>query len=167
MGPLERAQVFPGAGKMGSKPGELLKVESGQHSQTLGPVRGQMQTDDAVVFFVAGPDDETGGVGPIDKADGAVVVKEQVVGHLTDGRAPEIVMSPYSQQELMLGRREAGGPGLTLAPAFEMPKPGPQGQQPGIVLVGHTHSCHDIILIRCNLPEQTQARYARPTGRSP
>jgi hypothetical protein len=49
----------------------------------------------------------------------------------------------------MLRGSEARGAGLALAPAFEMPQPSPQGQQPGVNLIGQSHSCHDIILLRC------------------
>jgi len=89
-----------------------------------------------MVVVVPSPSDQTRRVRTVDEADGAVVQKEQVVRDLADSRATRITVSPYRQQQLMLGWREAGGTSLALAPALEMAKPGPQGQQASVDLIG-------------------------------
>jgi hypothetical protein len=33
-----------------------------------------------------------------------------------------------------------------------VPKPGSQGEEPAIDVVGQAHSCHDTIVTRCNGP---------------
>jgi hypothetical protein len=102
-----------------------------------------------MVVMVSGPDNQAAGIGTVNKTDSAVVLEEQIVGYLSDGRAAGVTVSPYGQQQLMLGRSEAGGTGLALTPAFEVTEAGPKGQQSGVGLVGQSHSCHDIIVIRC------------------
>ena len=116
MGPLDRAKVLPRAGELGGEALELFEVESGQRFQALGAVVGEMQPDDPMVVVVPGAGDQTGRVGPVDQPDGAVVAKEQIVGHLADGRAPRIAVTPDGQEQLMLGRRQARrlGPGCSL-----------------------------------------------------
>jgi hypothetical protein len=106
---------------MGGEPFELFEVERGQHLQSLGAHFGQLQPDDPMVVVVPGPADQTCRVGAVDEADGTVVLEEQVVGHLADGRAPGVPVPAYRQQELMLGRRQTGGTGLAFAPALEVP----------------------------------------------
>ena len=136
MGALDRAKVLPRAGEMGSKSLELFEVERRKHFQSLGALFGQMQTHHPMVVVVSGPSDQTRRVGTVDETDGAVVQEEQVVSDLSNGRATRITVSPYRQEQLMLGRREARGTSLALAPTLEMAKPGPQGQQAGVDLIG-------------------------------
>ena len=88
-----------------------------------------------MVLVVSGAGDETGGVGPVDEADHAVMEQEQIVRHLSDGRTTGIAVPSNGQEELMLGGREAGGLGLLLAPALEMAEAGPQAEQTGVDLV--------------------------------
>jgi hypothetical protein len=73
-----------------------------------------------MVVLVPGPDDQAGGISAVDESDGAVVLKEQVVGYLADRRPTGITVSTYGQQQLMLGGSEPCSAGLALAPAFEM-----------------------------------------------
>lgn len=73
-----------------------------------------------MVIVVSSPSDQTRRVGTVDEADGAVVQKEQVVSDLSNSRATRITVSPYRQQQLMLGRRESRGTSLALAPTLEM-----------------------------------------------
>ena len=136
MGALDRAKVLPRAGEMGSQSLELFEVKRRKHFQSLGALVGEMQAHHPVVVVVSGPSDQTRRVGTVDETDGAVVQKKQVVSHLSNSRATRITVSPYGQQQLMLGRRESRGTSLALAPALEMAKPGPQGQQSGVDLIG-------------------------------
>jgi hypothetical protein len=89
-----------------------------------------------MVIVVSSPSNETCRVSTVDEPDGAVVQKEQVVSDFSNGRATRITVSAYRQQQLMLGRREARSTSLALAPTLEMAKPGPQGQQSGVDLIG-------------------------------
>jgi hypothetical protein len=118
--PLDRAKVLPSAGEVGSKPLELVEVESGQHFQSLGTLVGELQPDNSMVVLVPTPDDKAGGVSAVDESDGTVVLKEQVVGYLADSRPAGITVSTYCQQQLMLGGSEPRSAGLALAPSFEM-----------------------------------------------
>jgi hypothetical protein len=136
MGALDRAKVLPRAGEVGSQPLELFEVKRGKHFQSLGALNGQMQAHHPMVIVVSSPSDQTCRVSTVDEPDGAVVQKEQVVRDLSNSRATRITVSPYRQQQLMLGRREARGTSLALAPTLEMAKSGPQGQQSGVDLVG-------------------------------
>jgi hypothetical protein len=45
-----------------------------------------MEPDDTMVVLGPGADDEPCRFGPVDKADCAVVTKEQMIGNLADGR---------------------------------------------------------------------------------
>jgi hypothetical protein len=121
---------------MGSKSLELFEVERRKHFQSLGALNGEMQTHHPMVVVVSGPSDQTRRVGTVDETDGAVVQEEQVVSDLSNGRATRITVSSYRQEQLMLGRREPRGTSLALAPTLEMAKPGPQGQQTGVDLIG-------------------------------
>lgn len=136
MGALDRAKVLPRAGEVRSQPLELFEVKRGKHFQSLGALNGQMQTDHPMVVVVSGPSDQTRRVSTVDEPNGAVVQKEQVVSDLSNSRATRITVSPYRQQQLMLGWRQARGASLALAPTFEMAKPGPQGQQASVDLIG-------------------------------
>jgi hypothetical protein len=136
MGALDRAKVLPRAGEVGGKPLQLFEVQRGKHFQSLGSLFGEMQTHHPMVIVVSSPSDQTRRVSTVDEADGAVVQKEQVVSDLANSRATRITVSPYRQQQLMLGRREPRSTSLALAPTLEMAKPGPQGQQSGVDLIG-------------------------------
>jgi hypothetical protein len=133
-----------------SKSCKLFEVKGRQCFQAFGTIGGEMQPDHAMVFFVSGSADKTGGVGTVDEADCAVMEKKQIVGHLSDGRASTIAVPPNGQQELVLGGRKPGGTRLALTPSFEMAESGAEGEQPGIDLIREGHSRHDIISSRWN-----------------
>jgi hypothetical protein len=80
--------------------------------------------------------DETGGFGPIDETDRAVVAKEQVVGDVADRRSACVATPANGQHELVLGRRESDRTRLLLGPSEEAPEPGPELEQPPIIVVG-------------------------------
>jgi hypothetical protein len=136
MDALDRAKVLPRSGEVGSQPLELFEMKRGKHLQSLGTLFGEMQTHHPVIVVVSSPSNETCRVGTVDEADGAVVQKEQVVSDLSNGWATRIIVSPYRQQKLMLGRGEARGTSLALAPSLEMAKSGPEGQQASVDLIG-------------------------------
>jgi hypothetical protein len=135
MDALDWAEVLPRAGEVGGKPLEFLEVQRGKHFQSLGTLNGQMYTHHPMVIVVSSPSDQTRRVSTVDEPDSAVVQKEQVISDLANSRATRIAVSPYRQQQLMLGRREPRSTSLALAPTLEMAKPGPQGQQSGVDLV--------------------------------
>lgn len=76
MGPLDRAEVLPRTGEVGSKPFELFKVEGGQHLQPLGALFGELQPDHPMVVFIPGPLNKTSGVSTVDETDRTVVQKQ-------------------------------------------------------------------------------------------
>ncbi len=103
--------------------------------EPFGAERGELEPHQTVVLGVPDPGHEAGGFGPVDQADGAVVAQEQDVGHVGDRRAAGVTVAPNGQQELVLGRGQAGGGGLGAAPAEEAAQAGAQGQEPGVGLV--------------------------------
>ncbi len=122
-----------------AQPAELLEMGLRQRLETLAPGRGELQPDDAVVLGIAHPLDQLGRHGPVHQPDGAVVAEQEVVGHLADGRAAAVRMSPDGQQQLVLRRRQPGGFRLLLAPAEEAAQPGPQRQQVLVVGIPQNH----------------------------
>jgi hypothetical protein len=107
-----------------------------------------MQSDDPVVVGISGAAEEPGRFGPVDEPNCAVVTQEQVVRHLTNGRAAGVTVTANGQEELVLSRGKAGGMSLLLAPALKVPQPGPQSEQLGISRIRQGHSAHDIISSR-------------------
>jgi len=81
-----------------------------------------------VIVGIALSGDESRALGAVDKTDGAVVAQEEVVGHFADRRAPLVTVASDGEKELVLGRGEAGGPRLLLAPSLKAPQAGPQRQ---------------------------------------
>lgn len=93
-----------------------------------------------MVVGLAAAGNQAGGLGPVDQLDSAVVAKEQVVGRLADGRTRRIAVTPYGQQQLVLGGGQPGGLGLLGAPVLESTKAGTEREEPlvgGVVKVGH------------------------------
>lgn len=97
MGPLHRGEAFPGTGELGGESLEFFEVKGRQCFEALGTVRGEMQSDNAMVFLVSGATDETCRVGTVNETDRAVMEKEQVVSHLSDGRTTRIAVPPHRQ----------------------------------------------------------------------
>ena len=101
--------------------------------QCFGAAGSEVQPDDPVVVAVLNPADEPGGLRSVDQPDRAVMAQEQVLGHVADRRTAPIGMTSNGEQQLMLGRRDAGRLGLLLAPAQEAAEPGAELEQPPVV----------------------------------
>ena len=147
---LARQKAPPGARERATQPAELLEVEVGQCIQVLATVRRQLQAYDAVVPRVAHPLDQPSRVGPIHESHRAVVAEEEVVRHLPDGRTAPVGVATDGEQQLVLGRREAGGLRLLVAPAKEASQAGAQCQKVLIIGVPQLHrltiaSVYDVI----------------------
>lgn len=93
-------------------------------------------------FGVGVASDEAGRRGPVNEPDHAVVAQDEVISELADRRSADIGMASYGEQELMLGRREAGGVGLLLAPVQKPPQARPKLEQMLVVAVGGHHLGH-------------------------
>lgn len=111
-------------------------MQGRQCFKTLGTDGSEPQPDNSMVFLVSNAADETCGICTVNETDRAVVTEQQIVGNLTDGRASWVVVTPDSQQELVMGRREPSGARLLFAPPLEVAQPSPQRQQPSVNLVG-------------------------------
>jgi hypothetical protein len=79
------------------------------------PGRGQPHPDQPPVVVVAAPADQPEGLGPVGQLDGAVVADQEVRGQLADGRAAGVGVEAQDQQQLVLGRGQAGRGRLLLA----------------------------------------------------
>lgn len=101
-----------------------------------------------MVLEVSYPADEASRLGSVDQADDTVVAEEEVVGDLADGGCWAVAVTSYRQEQLVLGRREASGTGLALAPAFEVAKPGAQCEQSRVSRIGQGHPSYDVIWLR-------------------
>lgn len=101
-----------------------------------------------MVFIVPGSSHEPCRIGSVDESDRAVVTKEEVVGHLADGRTTRVIVTAYGEHQLVLGWSQTGGASLQLAPSLEVAKAGPQPEQAGVHGVGQNHIAHDIIVSR-------------------
>src|SRR5581483_8291515 len=116
---------------------ELLEValrQALQHPQAAG---GEREPDNPPVDPVASPPYQPCGLGSIHEPHGAVVAEQEVAGDVGDGRPVGIRVSPDGEEQLVLGRGEAGGDRLLLAPPEEPPQPGSQTEEALVVLVGH------------------------------
>jgi hypothetical protein len=76
-----------------------------------------------MILVISDARHQTGGIGPVDEADHAVVQQQQIIRHLSDSRTTGIAVPSDGQEKLVLRGREAGGLGLLLTPAFEMAQP--------------------------------------------
>ena len=108
-----------------------------------------------------------------DELDCGVMFDEEVFRDLTDGRALGFVMSTDGQQQLMLAGGQAMGRRLLGAPLFELPQPGADPEQLGVVVVADRPSAHHRSTSQSQLrhgvlvsPHDT-GRYWPPPQRSP
>jgi len=79
-----------------------------------------MESDDTVVVFVPGANDEPCRFGTVDEANRAVVTKEEIVGNFADGRPSRIIVTSNGKQELVLSGRQTSGTCLLLTPSIEV-----------------------------------------------
>ena len=114
---LARQQAPPGARERATQSTEFLEVEIRQCVEALATGRGELHPHDAVILRVTHPRDQPCRVGAIHEPHRAVVAEEEVVGDLADGRAAAVGVPADGEQQLVLGRRQAGGLRLLVAPA--------------------------------------------------
>lgn len=88
-------------------------MQRGELLEGGGALLGQGQPDDPPVIGVFLADDQPDGLGPL---NGTVMAKQQIPGHVADGRPARVVMPPHREQQLVLGGGKAGRLGLRLAP---------------------------------------------------
>jgi len=122
-------------------------MRGGQRVQAFLAQLGQVQSHRPGVVPVRTAVEQTGGLGPVDQFDRAVVAQEQVPGDVTDRRSPRIGVAADGQQQLMPRRREPGRSGLLCAPAEKPAQPGPKAQEPFVLwLVECWHRANRIAL---------------------
>jgi len=81
-------------------------MASGQGCEDPRALRRQPDPHHPVVFGIPLAAHEARRLGAVHELDGTVVLQEQVAGHLADGRRVRLRVTPYRQEELVLGRRE-------------------------------------------------------------
>jgi hypothetical protein len=111
-----------------------------------------MEPDDTVVVLGPGANDEPCRFGAVDKADRAVVTKEQIICNLADGWILRTAVPSNGKQKLMLRRRQSGSLCLLFTPSLEVAQTSPERQESGVGRIRQHHSCYDIILLRCKSP---------------
>ena len=104
-----------------------------------------------MVRVIADPANQPCRFRPIDQADRAVMALEKVTGDITHRRTAGIGVALDRQEELVLGRCQADGGGLLLAPPEKSPHPGAEFEQQLVVgCTGHgaSISCEEHIVLR-------------------
>ena len=125
---LDRRQSVPKTRDLPGESFELLEVNRRQGFEARRARAGETHSDDPVIVRIPCSNDESRAFGAIDETDDAVVAQEEVVGHFADRRAPLVTVASDGEKELVLGRGEAGGPRLLLAPSLKAPQAGSQRQ---------------------------------------
>ncbi len=92
-------------------------MEIRKRCQAAGAVVGEAQSDGAAVLGVALAFDEPRRFCPVDEADGAVVLEEEVAGDIADRRGSRTRVAHDRKQQLVLGWGEVLRAGLLFAPA--------------------------------------------------
>lgn len=112
---------------------QVCRSELGEDPITLG---GQPDPDQPRVAAVGDPAHEASGLRPVDELDRAVVPQQQIVGEVADGRRLATRVALDGDQKLVLYVRQAGRPGLVLAPPLEPAQAVTKRQQVLEVLAG-------------------------------
>lgn len=107
-----------------------------QGMQHLLPCLGEAQAYDAQVHLIWRAFDETECLRPVSQPDHSVVPEEQVRRDVSNRRTRGVRVTPHSQQQLVLRRREPQLPGPFLAPALEAAQFSAEGEEAGVVGVG-------------------------------
>jgi hypothetical protein len=94
-------------------------VNGRKTAELLFAFRGEDHANLAAIGVVADALDEAVLRQAIDEADGAVMADEQMLGQLSDGRAVPVRKSSDGEQDLVLLRLEALGPGRLFAEVEE------------------------------------------------
>ena len=100
--------------------------------QARAPGR-QAEPDDALVVRVVVPADQSGLGRAVHQSHRAVVAQEQRRGDVADRRVLDAVVAADREEELVLGRREAGVARPFLAPVEEPPELGAEREQVAVV----------------------------------
>jgi hypothetical protein len=108
---------------------QFVYVQCRQSLQAAVAFGGKADADDSAVGVALVSDDEPGGCCAIDKFDGAVRTKNEVLRDFADRRAPTIGVSFDGEHELVLRGAESDRFRLPLAPTFEAAQVGPKRQQ--------------------------------------
>ena len=137
---LCRSKSVPHTRHLRSESSEFFEVEGGQLLQALGTFRGQSEVHHPVISAVTCANDETGRFCPVDEPDRAVVLKEEVIGDLADGRTVVTTVTSNREKQLVLSGGQVGGTGLLFAPSLEVTKTRAQSQKSRVCGIGEIHS---------------------------
>jgi hypothetical protein len=129
LGARRGVEAGGGGGGQRGEPAELLKVRGAERGASPRSGRGQLQPHQPPAVVVVVPADEAERFHPVGQLDRAVVADEQVGRQFADGRAGRVGMDAQHQQQLVLGRGQAGHGRLLLAPAEEPLQGHPGGEQ--------------------------------------
>ncbi len=121
---------------MRAKPVELFEVTLAQLVEAPAAQRGQAQPDDPLVAPIGSTADQPGGFGSVDELDGAVVLEQEYLGDVSNGRPAPVLPAPNREQELVLRRGEPDRRGLFFAPVQEAAEAGAELEEPPVVNVG-------------------------------
>jgi len=111
--------------KLGQCGGELTQfgqVRLGQLSDQMVAFLGELHADNPGILLVLPPPDESAGFRPVHEAHRAVALQQQIVGEFSDRRRLRTRVPLDRHEQLMLGRGEAHGTRLLLAPPQETPQ---------------------------------------------
>jgi len=122
--------------KDGGEALEFVKVGCGQLAEPILAVGGEPDAGDAAVAAVAPALHQPGGLGAINQFDRAVRPEQQVGGQVADGGAIPAAVALDGQQQLMLGRGQAGRARPSLGPVLKAAQARPEREQVLIVLAG-------------------------------
>lgn len=107
---------------------ELFEVGLGQGVELCVAGGGERDAHDALAAIAVALDQAVAD-GTVDQPDRAVVAQHQIVGDFADGRSGGVRMTPYREQELVLGWRQTSCLGLMVTPADEAAQAGAQLQE--------------------------------------
>jgi hypothetical protein len=116
--------------------GQLVEVLLAEGLELACALVGEAQAHDAEVVVILAARDQSSLLGAIDEADRTVVAQDEVAGDIPDGRSARVAVTADGEQQLVLGRCEACGLSVLLAPAQEPAQTGAQLEQAPVVLVG-------------------------------
>jgi len=142
-----QGRPLPACSGVAGLPRQKVRQRDGELTQ-LGQVRLGQLGDQPVAFVgelnpyhpgvvvVLPSADESAGLRPVHETHGAMALQQQVVGKLPDRRRLRTWVPFYRHQQLMLGRGEAHGARLLLAPPQEAPQGDTKAQVMPEVLIG-------------------------------
>jgi len=141
-------ETLPQGPKVVGQASQFLHVLRGQPTQSGAALPGERQAHHPTVVGIVAAFDESGSFCPLCQFDRAVMAQQQVSGDVADCRSLRLTVPANGQEQLVLGRGEAGGPCLLLAPMEKLAKPGPECQQPSVLVGSEWSWCHDSVWLR-------------------